>query len=119
MRLFAPAFQAIACVALGLSSLGCQPVSTQDLGQQENAIQAEGQLAMQEQTGSVGNPAYAEAEPNVNMVKDPFDPDPFIANRTQELTSREVESDEVPGAEPEGIGTDPVQVDPDGNIGQP
>ncbi|MEE2906741.1 MAG: hypothetical protein VX527_02815 [Planctomycetota bacterium] len=119
MRLFAQAAPVLACTAIGLTSLGCQPLSTKDLGQQENAIQAEGQLAMQEQSGSVGNPAYAEAEPNVNLVKDPFDPDPFVANRTQELTSREVESDEVPGEVGEGIGTDPVEVDPSGNIGQP
>ncbi|MCH2134399.1 MAG: hypothetical protein MK116_11680 [Phycisphaerales bacterium] len=109
---------AILIASLGL--VGCAPVSTHDLGQQRNAIEAEGQLAMQEQTGTVGNPAYSELESNVNTVQDPFDPDPFIAAERQELTSREVESTEVPTAEPEGIGTDPVQVNPEtGNIGQP
>ena len=102
-----------------LASAGCDPLSTRDLSQQENAIQAQGQMAMQEQSGTVGNPAYSELESNVNMVQDPFDSDPFIAERTQELTSREVESDEVPDAEPEGIGTDPAEVDPSGDIGQP
>ena len=117
-----PIAEVATVVSLGfmvLVSGGCNPLSTRDLSQQENAIEAQGQLAMQEQSGTVGNPAYSELESNVNMVKDPFDPDPFIAERTQELDSREVESDEVPGAEPEGIGTDPVQVNPSGNIGQP
>ena len=119
MRPVAQAITVVAIGAMGFASIGCDPLSTRDLGQQESAIKAQGQLAMQEQTGSVGNPAYAELEPNVNVVKDPFDPDPFIAERTQELTSREVESTEVPDAEPEGVGTTPVQVDPNGNIGQP
>ena len=39
----------LACATIGLTSLGCQPLSTKDLSQQENAIQAEGQMAMQEQ----------------------------------------------------------------------
>ena len=117
MRQSAP--QAMIFTAVLALGLGCEPVSTRNLGAQENAIEAEGQMAMQQQTGTVGNPAYSELESNVNTVQDPFDPDPFIANRTQELTSREVESDEVPGAAPEGIGTDPTEIDPSGDIGQP
>jgi hypothetical protein len=103
-------------MALGL---GCSPLSTRDLGSQESAIEAQGQLAQQEQTGTVGKPAYSELEANTNMVQDPFDPDPFIQARTQELASREDEGTEVPIAEPEGIGTNPVGVDPAGNIGEP
>ena len=104
---------------LSFLSLGCDPVSTKDLGSQRQAIEAEGQLAMQEQTGTVGNPAFAELEPNVNVISDPFDPDPFIQARRQELASREVEGTEVPTAEAQGIGTDPNQVGPEGDIGQP
>ena len=106
-------------LVLSVVGLGCDPVSTKDLGAQRQAIEAEGQMAMQEQTGTVGNPAFSELEPNVNVVSDPFDPDPFIQARRQELASREVEGTEVPIAEPQGIGTDPTQADPDGDIGQP
>ena len=99
---------------------GCQePVSTKGLDQQRSAIEAEGQLAMRQQDGTVGNPSDAELQQNVNMVQDPFDPDPFIAQRSQEISSREDEGTEVPGAMAEGIGTDPMEVDPSGDIGQP
>ena len=110
----------ITAIMTSVGFMGCDPLSTKDLGAQENAIQSEGQMAMQEQTDTVGNPAYSELETNVNMVKDPFDPDPFIEARRQELASREIEGTEVPGAEGEGIGTDANQVNPlTGNIGQP
>ena len=98
---------------------GCQPVSTKNLDQQRSEIVTEGQLAMRQEDGTVGDPSDAELQPNVNMIQDPFDPDPFIANRTQELSSREDEGTEVPGAMGEGIGTDPMEVDPSGDIGQP
>tara|TARA_B100001059_G_scaffold65168_2_gene61371 strand:- start:32952 stop:33314 length:363 start_codon:yes stop_codon:yes gene_type:complete len=98
---------------------GCDPLSTKDLGQQRSEIAVEGQLAMRQEDGTLQTPSDAELQPNVNMVQDPFDPDPFIARRTQELSSREDEGTEVPDAMGEGIGTDPMQVDPSGDIGQP
>ena len=99
--------------------IGCDPLSTKDLGQQRSEIAVEGQLAMRQQDGTLQTSSDAELEPNVNMVQDPFDPDPFIARRTQELSSRQDEGTEVPDAMGEGIGTDPMQVDPSGDIGQP
>ncbi|MBG84935.1 MAG: hypothetical protein CMJ40_10385 [Phycisphaerae bacterium] len=99
---------------------GCQePVSTKGLDQQRAAIAADGQLAMRQQDGTVGNPSDAELQQNVNMVQDPFDPDPFIAQRSQEISSRQDEGTEVPDAMGEGIGTNPMEVDPSGDIGQP
>ena len=110
----------ITAIMTSLGFMGCDPLSTKDLGAQENAIQAEGQMAMQEQSGTVGNSSYSELESNVNMVKDPFDPDPFIEAQRQELASRDLEGTEVPGAEGEGDGTNPNQVNPiTGNIDQP
>lgn len=115
-----PTFMLPILIPVALSALtACQPVSTKDLDQQRGAIEAEGQMAMRQEDGTVGDPADAELNQNINMVQDPFDPDPFIAQRTQELESRQDEGTEVPGAMAEGIGTDPVQVDPSGDIGQP
>ena len=99
---------------------GCQePMSTKGLDQQRSAIEAEGQLAMRQQDGTISNPSDSELQQNMNMVQDPFDPDPFIAQRSQEISSRQDEGTEVPDAMGEGIGTNPMEVDPSGDIGQP
>ena len=120
MRLHTGAFSGVILATAVISSMmGCEPLSTKDLGQQRSEIAVEGQLAMRQQDGTLLTSSDAELQPNVNMVQDPFDPDPFIAQRTQEISSRQDEGTEVPGAMAEGIGTDPMEVDPSGDIGQP
>lgn len=121
MRTFTGAFSGLILTSIIISPLtGCQePVSTKGLDQQRSAIAVEGQLAMRQQDGTLNNPSDSELQPNVNMVQDPFDPDPFIAQRSQEISSRQDEGTEVPDAMGEGIGTNPMEVDPSGDIGQP
>ena len=62
----------------GVGVLGCQPVSTFNLPQQEDSIEMQGQSAMASEDGTLGDPATSELEPtHQNGIN--FDaPDPFI-----------------------------------------
>ena len=62
---------------MGIGS-ACQPVSTFDVPQQENAIQVEGQAAMRSEDGTVGDVATAEDGAVHHEGIDFADPDPFI-----------------------------------------
>lgn len=62
----------------GVGVLGCQPVSTFNLPQQEDSIEMQGQSAMASEDGTLGDRATSELEPtHQNGIN--FDaPDPFI-----------------------------------------
>ena len=64
--------------ALSLAGIGCQPVSTFNLSQQENSIEMQGQSAMASEDGTLGDRATSDLEPtHQNGIN--FDaPDPFI-----------------------------------------
>ena len=57
---------------------GCQPVSTFDISQQEDDIQVQGQAAMRDEDGTVGDPQTAELGAVHPEGIDFADPDPFI-----------------------------------------
>ena len=61
-----------------LAAAGCQPVSTDGLASQENAMEVEGQSAMASENGTLGDPNTAELQPTHQHGIDFADPDPFI-----------------------------------------
>ncbi|MBM44534.1 MAG: hypothetical protein CMJ36_05940 [Phycisphaerae bacterium] len=62
-----------------LAMAGCQqPVSTDNLAAQENAMQVEGQAAMNSEGGTTGNASTAELGATQTEGINFADPDPFI-----------------------------------------
>ena len=61
-----------------LAATGCQPVSTDGLASQENAMEVEGQSAMASENGTLGDPNTAELQPTHPHGINFADPDPFI-----------------------------------------
>lgn len=59
-------------------SMGCQPVSTASIPQQEDAIQVDGQTAMETESGTLGDPQVAELGATQPEGINFADPDPFI-----------------------------------------
>ncbi|MDG2291583.1 MAG: hypothetical protein P8L37_02910 [Phycisphaerales bacterium] len=68
----------IALALLSTGVLGCQPVSTDGLASQENAMEVEGQSAMASENGTLGDPNTAELQPTHPHGINFADPDPFI-----------------------------------------
>jgi len=68
---------ALLLLLVGIES-ACQPVSTFDIPQQEDSIQVQGQAAMREEDGTVGDPQTAELGAVHPEGIDFADPDPFI-----------------------------------------
>lgn len=66
----------------GVGVLGCQPVSTFNLPQQEDSIEMQGQSAMASEDGTLGDPATAELEPTHEHGINFDAPDPFIDSDT-------------------------------------
>jgi len=71
------AVPALLLLLVGIES-ACQPVSTFNISQQEDNIQVEGQAAMRDEDGTVGDPQTAELGAVHPEGIDFADPDPFI-----------------------------------------
>jgi hypothetical protein len=71
-----------ASILLCTCLLGCQPISTDGLASQENAMEVEGQSAMASENGTLGDPNTAELQPTHQHGINFADPDPFIDYNT-------------------------------------